>query len=169
MEQKIIAVVAMGKNRVIGKKGWLPWPEMKCDYERLTSLASKIPTIMGRLSYESPKQFLSNNHNLIITSHQLDNLPNNCSTVSSKNEALDYYRNESEICVLGGQKVFESFLPHLTHIYITLINTMVNGDAYFPELSEKEWSLTYRESFTSGDGNPLDYEFLDYQREKRIT
>jgi len=164
MKQKIFAVVATGENRVIGRKGWLPWPEMKCDYERLLFLAGDKPTIMGRLSYESPKQFLSHNRNLIITSRSLMNLPHNCSTVSSKDEALEYYKNEPEICILGGQKVFESFLPNLTHVYLTLIHTVENGDAYFPKLSEKEWVLVHKEAFAAGDENPLDYDFLEYHR-----
>ncbi|GAB5563096.1 MAG: dihydrofolate reductase [Winogradskyella sp.] len=166
MKQKIFAVVATSENRAIGHKGWLPWPEMKCDYERLMTLAYHKPAVMGRLSYESPNQFLSNNQNLIITSHKIDDLPDNCTTVSSIEEALKYYENEPEICILGGQRVFESFMPYLTHIYLTLIHTVAKADTYFPEISNKDWQLINQESFYAGEGNPLDYEFLEYQKVK---
>jgi len=164
MEQKIFAVAAMGKNRVLGRKGKLPWPEMKCDYERLLELSGTKPTIMGRNTFESPQRFLSENHNLILTSKQLSDLPENCSTVSSEEEALDFYKNEREICILGGAKVYDLFLPTCTHLYLTLIHTEAEGDAYFPNFSEEEWELTDSKFFHAGEGNPLDYEFLEYQR-----
>lgn len=164
MKPKIFAVVAMGKNRVIGNNGNLPWPEMQCDIERLKTYASHKPSIMGRLSYESPKQFLSEKYNLILTSHKIENLPHNCKTVKTKEEALKYYKNEKEICVLGGQKVFELFLPDITKIYLTIIDITVKGDAFFPELYENQWELTKKDTFIANKENPIDYEFLEYNR-----
>ena len=166
MNKKVFAVAAIGENNVLGKNGKLPWPEMKCDYERLLELAGDKPTIMGRNTYESPQNFLSKNHNLILTSHQLSNLPTNCSTVKSVEEALSFYEDEPEICILGGQQIYSTFLPFCTHLYITLIHTTENGDAYFPVISDLEWELTKRTNFHSGEGNPLDYEFLVYTRKE---
>ena len=96
MKQKIFAVAAMGKNRVLGNNGLLPWPEMKCDFQRLVALSGDKPTVMGRMTYESPQNFLSKKHNLILTSQPLEDLPPNCSVVFSMEEALSFYKDEKE-------------------------------------------------------------------------
>ncbi len=48
----------------------------------------------------------------------------------------------NEIFIAGGGEVYTQSLPYLNRIYLTMIDTAIEGDSHFPELPEKTWKLT---------------------------
>ena len=64
---KLVIVVAMAENRVIGQDGGLPWhlPE---DLKRFKAVTMGKPLVMGRKTWESlPRKPLPGRPNLIVT------------------------------------------------------------------------------------------------------
>lgn len=163
MDQKISLIAAMSENRVIGRKNQLPW-DMPADWAHFHEITHGKPFIMGRNSYEAPDKLLSTTRSIILTTHDLDELCPTCEQASSLEEALKKLEKEPEIFILGGQQVFEASLELANYIYLTLIHTHVEGDAFFPPFSSSDWMLVRDDHHTRDADNPHDYSFREYLR-----
>lgn len=66
---KLIGIVAMTNDRVIGREGTLPWhiPEDLAFFKKTTS---GYPIVMGRKTYESIGRPLPKRRNIVITRDQ---------------------------------------------------------------------------------------------------
>ena len=85
--QKISLIAAMSANRVIGKSNKLPW-KMPADLVHFRKITKGSPFIMGRKSYLSEDQLLSDKLSIILTHHTTDHLPSKCIKAESLGEAL---------------------------------------------------------------------------------
>lgn len=146
----------MGKNRVIGKNNSLPW-HLPADLKYFREKTRGKPIIMGRRTFESMKNPLPARKNIVVT-HDKNYKAENCIVVHSVNEALKEAKNR-EIIVIGGQKIFEQFLPIADRIYLTIIEENFDGDTFFPKYG-KEWKEVSREEHKKDEKNPYDYAFL---------
>ncbi len=154
----ISLIAAMGKNRVIGNKGKLPWC-MPDDLKYYREKTKGKPIIMGRKTFASmDNKPLPNRTNIIIT-HDKKYKAEGAIVVHSADEALKAAGNAKEIMVIGGQGIFEQFMPIAGRIYLTIIEGNFEGDAYFPRYG-KEWKETSRERHNADEKNPYDYEFV---------
>lgn len=155
-------VVAMGKNRVIGKDNSLPW-EMPADMKRFKELTTEKPIIMGRKTFESIGRPLPNRTNIIITRDE-NYKAEGCIVVHSIDEALKAAEGNEEVMVIGGAQIYKEFLPTANKIYLTIIDNDFEGDAYFPEYNEDEWKEVKREKHEADKENKYSYTFIDLQR-----
>lgn len=138
---KVSIIVAMGYNRVIGFQNKLPWPRLPSDMHRFKEITTGHAVIMGRKTYESIGHPLQQRTNIVI-SRNLNLVIDGCIVVHSIKQALDYAeaQNEREAIVIGGAEIYKAALSYATLIYLTRIQGIFEGDAFFPELSEK-WGL----------------------------
>ena len=145
----IVLVVAVARNRVIGRAGQLPW-RLKSDLRRFRALTMGKPVVMGRKTFESIGKPLDDRDNIVI-SRRADFHPAGVLPASSLNEALRIAeecaerRGASEICVIGGGGVFAATLPLAERLYLTEVDDRPEGDVFFPEISPAEWEETGRE------------------------
>ena len=125
-------VVAMTKDRVIGKDGKLPWhvPE---DLRHFRKVTTGHAIIMGRKTYESIGKPLPNRRNMVVGTRIKPS--EGVEIFSSLEEAIAKAReHDTEPCVIGGSSIFARALPLCTRIYLTEIMLDVEGDTFFPEL-----------------------------------
>lgn len=161
--QRISLIAAMSENRVIGKNNKLPW-KMPADHVHFRKITKGHSFIMGRKSYLSEDQLLSDKLSVILTHHSTDYLHPNCKRAESLGEALSMLTEEKKIFILGGGEVFRQSLSIANHIYLTIIHAHIHGDTYFPEIDDCQWRLV-REDFHEKDHqNKYDYSFLEYVR-----
>jgi len=66
MQMKISLVVAMANNRVIGRRGRLPW-KIPADMKHFKKTTMGKPVIMGRKTYESIGVALPGRTNIVVT------------------------------------------------------------------------------------------------------
>jgi dihydrofolate reductase len=137
----ISIIVAMGRNRVIGKDGGLPW-SLPDDHENFHQVTAGKPFIMGKLSYLSEDRLLSSYRNVILSTQQDFELCENCEGATSLEEALALTADEPEVFILGGETVFEAALPVANKFLLTLVETNLEGDTYFPEVDWEKWTET---------------------------
>lgn len=156
-------IAAMDRNRLIGKNNALPW-HIPADYEYFKNTVRNYSVIMGRLSYEAEDAFLTEKKNLILSRQNSLNLASNCALVNSLEEAFEILKNEEEIFILGGAKVYEMALPHAQRLYITHIEAEFEGDAYFPEIDPAIWQLVWENKCNPDEKNPYPYVFTRYER-----
>ncbi len=165
---KLSIVVAKADNRVIGADNGLPWhlPE---DLKRFKEVTMGHPMIMGRLTYESIGRPLPGRKTIVVSSQKLS-LPSEVSVVQTlaQAEALGEVEAQKldvdEVMIVGGAKIYSQYLPRVARLYVTEVHTCAEGDAVFPELSERYWVESDRQRYSSDSVEGLDYSFVTYDR-----
>jgi len=104
---KLIIIAAIANNRVIGKNGAVPWhiPE---DLARFKQLTMGHTVIMGRRTFESLDRLLPNRINIVITSGVI----NGVHCFPSLDFALQALRNEKEVYIIGGGRLYAEALKY---------------------------------------------------------
>lgn len=155
-------IVAMDKNRVIGKENQLPW-HLPADLQFFKRVTSGHVIVMGRKTYESIGKPLPNRTNVIIT-RQADFQAEGCLVFHDVDSLMAHFSKEEELFVIGGAEIFSLFMPNVDRMYITLINHEFEGDTYFPEIDGSEWEIIHQEKGVRDEKNPYDYSFITWQR-----
>lgn len=161
----------MDEGRTIGAKGKIPW-HLPADLRRFKELTTGHPVIMGRKTFESlGAKPLPGRANIVIT-HDGKYAASGCTVVTSLHDALRAAENGAmgeagDVFVIGGEAIYRLAMPHAKHIYLTKVHGAFKGDAHFPEFSEGEggeWQVVRTEPHAKDEANPLDYEFLVYEK-----
>jgi len=144
----LVIVVAMSKNRCIGKDGELPWhiPE---DLKHFRKLTTGHAIIMGRRTHESIGRPLPKRRNIIVTRNR-EFRAEGCEVAHGLEEAIAVARQRDEAPVIvGGAELYAQALPLTTRIHLTEVDQVVEGDAFFPELVAGEWEEVERSAAES--------------------
>lgn len=160
-------IAAMSKNRVIGVNNQLPWhiPEDLKFFKKMTLGKTMI---MGRKTFESLPGHLPNRHHIVISRNSFVSDETDVSFVRSMDEALQLAKKLSpqrgeDIFIVGGGEIFKMALAIADKIYLTVIDKTYEGDAFFPEFSEKDFLLVDQ---SDREGDPP-YSFRTYVRKGR--
>ena len=158
---EIVLIVAMARNRVIGKEGALPWhlPE---DLKRFRKLTMGHPIIMGRRTWDSIRRPLPGRRNIVITRNP-DLKLDGAEAVASLGKALELVASAERVFVIGGEQIYRMALPIADKLELTLIEMDVEGDAAFPEFDPAGWVEAGSESFQTDDGR-FDYAFITLKK-----
>lgn len=168
----ISLIAAMDRNRVIGraapdlheKKGALPW-YLPADLRHFKELTTGKPIIMGSTTFASIGKALPDRINIVMT-HDPAFMAEGCVVAHSIEEALVAAQRHDEIMVIGGANIFEQFLPLANRMYLTMIDTEIDGDVYFPECNPSEWHETSRKQYAADEKNKYTYAFFTFDRIK---
>lgn len=154
----------MAENRVIGKDNRIPW-HLSSDlkYFKRTTLHHHV--IMGRKSFQSIGKPLPKRTNIVVT-RDLFFTASNVLIARSVEEALTIAEEngEEEAFIIGGGQIYQQSLPLWDRLYLTLVETEVEGDVYFPELNPDEWKLVAEEQHRAGEKDAYDFKFQVYER-----
>lgn len=159
---KISLIVAMDKNRVIGKDNDIPWRIPK-DWEYVKHTTKGHPIILGRKNLESIGRALPDRRNIILTRDKSFTF-NGCEIAHSINDVLELCKNEQEIFIFGGEEIYNLFLPYVEKMHITKIHYEFEGDTFFPEVNLDEWNEVSVKKGITNDKNPYEYYFHVYER-----
>lgn len=161
----INAIIAMAKNRVIGKDNDFPW-HLPADMIHFRNLTIGNTVIMGRGTYEHLLKrigkILPDRTNIVITRNKGYQAPG-AIVVHSLEEALEKAPTK-EVFVIGGARIFELALPVLERIYLTEIDLTTEGDAFLPEIDPAEFKEVSREAHQKDQKNPYNYNFVTLER-----
>lgn len=128
--QRLVAIVAMSANRVIGREGKLPWhyPEDLKFFKR-TTLGH--PILMGRTTFDSIGKPLPGRQNIVLSSTME---PRDGVTIIRDAAELATACGEAEtVFVIGGAQIFEALLPRCDALYLTYIRKDYEGDVLLPD------------------------------------
>ena len=159
-------LVAMAKNRVIGRNNRLPW-HLTADLKHFKFLTMGQTIVMGRKTYESIGKPLPGRANVIIT-RQADYEVPGAMVVHSLEDALliceETSNGHSENFIIGGEKLYRQALKICQRMYITEIQRDFDGDVFFPEFDRSEWEETQRDKHIAENEGGLEYHFVVLQR-----
>ncbi len=128
----VVGIVAVDRNLAIGKNGKLPW-HYSADMKFFKEMTIGNAVVMGRRTWLTLKKPLPDRQNIVLSHDQ--NLANESLIVMSDVESvLDFARQqEGHLFVMGGAKVYESFLPHIQRWIVTEVPLAVEGaDTFMP-------------------------------------
>ena len=160
----ISLIVAASANNVIGVRGELPW-RLPADLKRFKAITMGKPIVMGRLTWESIGRALPGRHNIVI-SRQSGFAAEGCTVAGSPEAAIEAAGDVPEIMVIGGGHIYTQFLPLADRIYLTRVHAEVEGDAFFPEVDEREWDAVASEAHEADDAGAPPHTFLTLERRR---
>lgn len=152
-------IVAVSQNFVIGKNNSLPW-RMPEDMQYFHRVTDGHIVIMGRKNYQANGKALKNRTNIVITRNRNFN-PEDAVVVHSIEAAINHARSyhPEEVFIVGGGKIYKRTLEMVDRIYITLIETEVEGDAFYPEIQFSDYKIVSRISKKADENNPYDHTY----------
>lgn len=164
MDMIISFAVAASENNVIGKNNQLLW-SLPNDMKFFKNTTWGFPVIMGRKTYESLGKPLAGRTNIVIT-RQADWKADGTIVVSSLEEALKAAAatDAREAFVIGGGEIFKQALPIADKIVLTRVHTVIDGDAFFPELSPADWEMEWHQDFEADEKHAYAYSFQIWRR-----
>ena len=155
-------IVAMGKNRVIGKNGMLPW-HISSDLKNFKKITMGKPILMGRKTYESIGRPLPGRENIVLTKNK-NYFAEGCIVKNTIDEVFLYCQKVPELVIMGGAALYEQTLYEAKRLYITEVNATTDGDVFFPEFDRNEWVEISKNSFEASENDDFDYIFKILER-----
>lgn len=161
---RISLIAAMAENRVIGRKGTLPW-RLPADMAHFVRLTRGKPVIMGRRNYQDIGRPLPKRRNIVLT-RDAEFQAEGCIVVGSPAQALAAAGAVPEVMVIGGEQIYRLFASGADRLYLTLVHAQIPGDARFPDLDWVQWTETARVYRPADADNPLAMTFLRLDRSR---
>ncbi len=145
----------MSRNGVIGKDNAIPWrlPGELALFKRLTM---GHPIVMGRKTWESIGRALPGRLNIVITRNK-GYAATGATVVPSLDAALAAAAGAKEIFVIGGAQLYAEALPRADRLYLTTVDTEVEGDTRMPDFDRRAWRTVSSESFARDERNAYNY------------
>lgn len=123
----MIAIVAIvGKNRVIGSDGQVPW-RIAEDLRRFKELTIGNTVVMGRRTFESIGAPLAGRDNVIVTRNR-EYQADGCRICHSIEQALE----GENVFIIGGGQIYRQTVQLADRMYLTLVGDEPAGDTFFP-------------------------------------
>jgi dihydrofolate reductase len=166
---KLTLIAALSENRVIGLENRLPWslPE---DLKYFRAVTLGHPVIMGRKTFESIGRPLPKRENWIISRQpgfSAGNFSEGVKVFRSPGEVLDWARvnaNSDECFVIGGAEIYSQMMEFATHLRITRIHQVFEGDTFFPEVDERVFQRIEKTDHPATPETPLAFSFELWER-----
>lgn len=119
-------IVAVNKKGYIGKDNKLMWHNTE-DLQLFKNITKDGIVVMGRKTWDSlPTKPLPNRENIVLTRNKEFN--------------IDDFRDGKTYWIIGGEEIYNLFLPYTDNVYVSKID---NDD-----IGDKSFDLTYvKENF----------------------
>ncbi len=162
---RLVLIAALDRNYAIGRGNAMPW-HLPDDFRQFKARTLGKPILMGRKTAQSLGRALPGRTNLVLTRggsvpfegmQAVASLAQACASASAE--------GAEELCVIGGGEVYRLTLPLADALYLTHVETEVEGaDAFFPVVDAGEWEPVVRQSHGTDAEHAFGFEFVDYRR-----
>ena len=163
---EITLIAAFDKNNAIGTKGNLPW-HLSSDLKNFKKITTGNSIVMGRKTFDSIGKPLPNRKNIVLT-RNINWQQKNITIINNPKEIFKTCKNEKEIFVIGGEEIYNVFLPIATKMILSYVNTEVKfADAFFPKFNEKNWDLIEESNPIKEENDEYDYRILIFKKSNK--
>jgi dihydrofolate reductase len=161
---KLMMIVAMAKNRMIGKDNQMPW-HLPDDLKYFKAQTLNKPVIMGRKTFESiGSRPLPNRRNLVI-SRNPDFSATGIEVYDSVEKALASASESPEVVIMGGAQIYMQWIDKVDRLLITEVDAAPEGDAFFPEIDHQAWLALSRQHHPADERHAYAFDFVEYIRQ----
>jgi dihydrofolate reductase len=159
---RITLVVARARNGVIGRDGKLPW-HLPADLKRFKALTMGSVMIMGRKTFESLPGLLPNRRHVVLT-RDPEWRAEGAEVARDVDEALRLAAGRP-VSVIGGEEIFELFMPLADRIEVTEVLDNVTGDTTIDDPRQRgAWREMFSQNHPAESGRPA-YRFVTLERD----
>lgn len=165
---RLALIAAMARNRCIGIDNMLPW-RLPADLQYFKRITSGKAIVMGRTTYESLGRPLPNRTNIVVTRNPDWEGPIGTRVVHSLEAALALaesvavVNSQDEALIIGGAEIYAQTLDQVDRLYLTEVDTVVDGDAFFPAFDPSDWIEVSSEAHYD-EASALHFRFVVYDR-----
>lgn len=165
---RIVLVVAVARNGVIGRDGDLPW-RLPSDLKRFKQLTLGKPVLMGRKTWDSIGRPLPGRPNIVITRDAGFSAPG-AEVVASLDAGLAAARREAEalgvdeVCVIGGGQIYAQVFDRADILHVTHVDADVEGDTRFPAIDPAVFEKVAEEPIPRGEKDSHAMHFVTWRR-----
>ena len=165
---KIVLIVAVAENGVIGANGAIPW-RLKSDMQRLKAMTIGKPVVMGRKTFISLRRPLPGRTNIVITRDANFRAAGAVVTTSFADahavaigDALR--RLATEIAVIGGAEIYAQWIGIADRLELTEVHARPAGDTYFAAIDAADWQEAARVRNPAGPDDSVPFSYVTYIR-----
>lgn len=136
----ITIIVAIGKNFVIGKNGWMPWniPE---DLRQFKEKTLNHTVVMGRKTFEAIGRPLPKRKNIVVTRDPRWHFDGVETVVDLEAFLQQCQSGDEEVFIAGGAQIYQTALPYADKLIISHIDTEIDGDTFFPKWDRSKFDV----------------------------
>jgi dihydrofolate reductase len=167
---KVVLIVAVADNGVIGAGGAIPW-RLKTDQQRFKMLTTGKPVVMGRKTFVSLRRPLPGRTNIVVTRDGNFRAAGAVVATSfadaravATGDALR--RSATEIAVIGGAEIYAQWMPYADRLEITEVHARPEGDTYFAAIDAADWKEVARVRNPAGPDDSAEFSYVTYRRRK---
>ncbi|MDK1386962.1 dihydrofolate reductase [Sinorhizobium sp. 8-89] len=167
-DPRIVIVVAVATNGVIGREGDLPW-RLSTDLKRFKALTIGKPVVMGRKTWASLGRPLPGRPNIVISRNR-DFAAEGAEVTSSLEAALELARRHAaaigadEICIIGGGEIYRQSIGVADVLHVTEVHAEVDGDTRFPAIDPVIFEKVFEEDLPRGEKDSHAMHFVTWRR-----
>ena len=162
-QSRLIMIVAMAKNRMIGKNNQMPW-HLPDDLKYFKAQTLNKPVIMGRKTFESiGSRPLPNRPNLVI-SRNTEFSAKDVQVFNSVESAIASLADAPEIVIMGGAQIYAQWIDRVDRLLVTEVNATPDGDAFFPEIDHQAWLEVSRLPHPADERHAYAFDFVEFIR-----
>ena len=167
---KIMMIVAMDEQGIIGKDETLPW-KLSNDLKRFKKLTISDgfnAVVMGRKTWESlPNGFRPLPERLnIVMSRDTKWSDDGAEIALYPGRAIEiaYANGCDELWIIGGSQIYELYLTHVEEIHVTRVHTKNSGNISFPDLDWLDWTEEIIEKISRDSKNEYDTTYSIWRK-----
>ncbi|MGL4986815.1 MAG: dihydrofolate reductase [Treponemataceae bacterium] len=164
---KITAILSVDRNWGIGYRGQLLY-RISADLKRFRALTTNNIVIMGSKTFLSLNQKpLPNRINIVLSRTETFQSVKDLYFCKNIDDVFAKAKNypDKELFIIGGQSIYEQFLPYCSDILLTKIHHETVADAYFPNIDiQAEWHPV--EISPIQTVQEISFTYWHYQRKK---
>jgi dihydrofolate reductase len=167
---KIMMIVAMDEQGIIGKDETLPW-KLSNDLQRFKKLTVSDgfnAVVMGRKTWESlPNGFRPLPERLnIVMSRDTKWSDDGAEIALYPGRAIEisYANGCDELWIIGGSQIYELYLTHVEEIHVTRVHTRNSGNISFPDLDWLNWTEEIIEKIPRDGKNEYDTTYSIWRK-----
>ena len=147
MEKKhrLIAMVAMTPERVIGNDGGLPWhlPE---DLKTFKKYTTGHPIVMGRKTWDSIGFPLPKRQSIVLT-RDTEWSAEGADVIHTPADLKKLELIDQDVFIIGGAQVYETFMDSLDEFLLSYVYENYQGDTYLSEFEHQFPNMTVEEKY----------------------
>ncbi len=165
---RVILVVAVADNGVIGQGGKLPW-RLKSDLQHFRKATIGKPVLMGRTTYLSIGKPLVGRTNIVVSRDRNFAAPG-IVVAPGLDEALAVARADAlrrgadAIAVIGGADIYAQTLPLADRLIVTHVHMSPPGDTKLPPIDAAVWHAVERSEHAPGPEDAAAFTLVVYER-----
>ena len=160
---KISSIVAMGKNRVIGKDNDLMW-KIPSETKHYKDIVGDHYFAIGRKNYEGSLDYINHERALVLTTNEA--YESKAASFTEIEELISYALAcaEKELFILGGEQIYNLFMPFIDTLHLSIVDFDKEGDSYFPPHEDYQWIVKDEFFKETDEETPLAWHYQKLEK-----